>query len=225
MNPASPIKVALVDDHALFREGVRLMLEDAAGLTFAFEAANGREMMEFLEAGRLPEVILLDLEMPEMDGMESCELVKSKFPGIKILILTMHRDAQLIQHMMKMGANGYLLKSARWEEVERAIFQVQQKDFYFSDLVGLSMIQALQNPVETPPASPGPTIRISRREQEVLELIFAGNNTPEIAETLFISQRTVEGHRSNLLKRLEARNMADLIVKGLQHRLISLPEL
>ncbi|MFK7923069.1 MAG: response regulator [Bacteroidia bacterium] len=220
---SSPIKIALVDDHSLFRQGLRTLMESQSDLAVVLEAGNGQELLDQLTEVEL-DVILLDLEMPQMDGMQTCERVKQLYPELKVLILTMHQDARLIQFMLKQGANGYVTKTAKWDELKKAIHQVMEQDYYFSDLVGLAMLQNLKHPRQGVP-SIGPKISLTKREKEVLDLIAQGANTPEIAEKLFISQRTVEGHRSNLLKRLEVNNIAGLIIKALKLNLIVLEDL
>lgn len=216
------VKVGLVDDHPLFRQGLRLMIENSGNLEVVLEASNGVELFQILETeNTFPDVILLDMEMPQMDGMQSCEKLKQDYPQIKVLILTMHQDARLIQAMMKQGANGYILKTTKWNELQKALLEVVQKDYYFSDLVSLAMLQNLQTPKKIKP-SIGNSFSLSQREQEVLELIVKGKSTPEIAEILYLSQRTIEGHRSNLLKRLEVKNMAGLIVKAIKLELVPL---
>ncbi len=219
----SKIKIGLVDDHPLFRQGLRTLMEAQTDMEVTLEAANGQELLDQL-AETLPDVILLDLEMPQMDGMKTCERVKQSYPEIKILILTMHQDARLIQFMLKQGANGYVTKTAKWDELQTAIYKVMEQDYYFSDLVGLAMLQNIKHPRIGVP-SIGPKISLTKREKEVLDLIARGHNTPEIAEKLFISQRTVEGHRSNLLKRLDVNNIAGLIIKALKLNLIVLEDL
>lgn len=217
------INIGIVDDHAMFRQGIRMMVESNTRIAVGLEASNGVDLLELLAKGHELDVILLDLEMPEMDGMETCGKVRELYPELKILILTMHEDPRLIQHMMKQGANGYVLKTAKWEELQKALLQVVEQDYYFSDLVGLAMLSNLKNPnKQTPGIRDAP--KLSRREQEVLEQIFQGKSTSQIAETLFISQRTVEGHRSNLLRQLEVKNTAGMIVKALKLKLVSLSD-
>ena len=218
------IKVGLVDDHQLFREGLRMMIESSPDMEVCLEASNGEELLAKLKEGTIPEVILLDLEMPNMDGMKTSEQLHAFFPEIKFLILTMHEDSRLIQHMMKQGANGYVLKTAKWEELRQAIEQVIAKDYYFSDLVGLAMLKNLHQPRKSKPQIHD-SFHLSKREYEVLELICKGHTTTEIGELLFISPRTVEGHRTNLLKRLEVKNTAGLIIKALKNNLLSLSQL
>lgn len=218
------IRVALVDDHPLFREGMQTMINSYPNMEVVLEASHGEELLAKLEAGIQVQVILLDLEMPQMDGMQTCEALRQRYPEVKILILTMHKEVRLIQYLMKLGANGYILKTAKWEEVQKGLREVVEKGYYFSDLVGLAMLQNIQGPNKGKPVI-GQGITLTAREKEVLELICQGKNTPEIAELLFISKRTVEGHRANLLARLEVKNTAGMIVKALKEGIVSLEEL
>ncbi|MEL6590117.1 MAG: response regulator transcription factor [Bacteroidota bacterium] len=219
------IHVALVDDHPLFRQGLQNLMQASGEIEVVMQASNGQELLDQLATHDGPlDVILLDLEMPEMDGMKTCQNLREQYPNIKILVLTMHQDARLIQYMLKQGANGYVLKTAKWDELKTAVQKVLENDYYFSDLVGLAMLQNLKYPRQGVP-SIGPKISLTKREQEVLDYIVRGISTPEIAEKLFISKRTVEGHRHNLLKRLEVNNTAGLVVKALKLNLVSLADL
>jgi DNA-binding NarL/FixJ family response regulator len=137
------IRIAIADDHRLFRSGMIALLEDSEGLEIAFEAENGRVLLEKLGQGPLPDVVLLDVTMPEMDGIEALNEIRLHFPSVKVLMLTMNQDNKVILRVMEAGANGYLLKESDIEEVELAIHAVVEAGFYFNDRVSRAMLTKL----------------------------------------------------------------------------------
>ena len=221
------IHIALVDDHKMFREGLKLIIEQQEDIKVVLEAENGQGLLDALklQGDIQPDIVLLDLEMPGLNGIKTCEILHREYPEIKVLILSMHQDARLIQNLMKIGAHGYVLKTSQWDELDAGLRQIMDKGYYFSDLVGLAML----NKIKGPPASSINAFtlipEISKREKEVLQLICKGYSTAEIADQLFISKRTVEGHRASLLRQLEVKNTAGLIIRSLKLQLISLEEL
>ncbi len=217
-----PVKVAIADDHVLFRKGLITILEMDDDIEVVLEVNNGKELVENLNQP-LPEVILMDLKMPEMDGMEATKIIKEKHPEIKILILSMYDEEKFIIYCLELGANGYLLKNADPAEVTQAIRTVVAKDFYFNDHISTVMLKGL-NQKSRPKGKPQWTnkIQLTNREKEVLELICHEYTTPEIGEKLFISHRTVEGHRKHLLEKTGAKNTAGLVVFALKHELIEM---
>jgi len=215
------ITVGIADDHSLFREGIRLILRDFDNIELTLEAENGRDLLTKLKNG-IPDVLLLDLEMPEMDGIETLKTLKSDaaYYEIKVIILTMHKEERMITYLMELGANGYIMKDTEPREIEQAIRTVYEEGFYFSDEVSHAMLQGLKQKTKKPPKI-GDNYHLTEREKEVLKLIAKGLTTAEIGEKLFISTRTVEGHRKNLLSKLGARNTASLIMKAIKEGLIS----
>ena len=216
------IKVAIADDHVLFRKGLITILEMEGEMEVILDADNGKELVEKV-AQNQPEVILMDLKMPEMDGMEATKIIKEKYPEIKILILSMYDEEQFIIYCLELGANGYLLKNADPNEVTTAIKTVMAKDFYFNDHISTVMLKGL-NQKSRPKGKPewANNIQLTKREKEVLELICREFTTPEIGEKLFISHRTVEGHRKNLLEKTGAKNTAGLVVFALKNELVEM---
>ncbi|MFK7749951.1 MAG: response regulator [Kordia sp.] len=214
------IKVGITDDHELFREGVKLIANTFEGVEVILEAENGHELLTQLK-NAVPDVMLLDLEMPVMDGIEATKKIREEYPGIKILILSMHKEERMITYLMEIGANGYILKDAAPQEFEEAIRVVYEKGFYFNEAVSHAMLTGLKNKTKKPPKI-GDNYDLTSREMKVLLLIAEGLTTSEISEKLFISPRTTEGHRKNLISKLGVRNSAALLIKALKKGLISI---
>ncbi len=212
------IKILIADDHRLVIDGLLLMLREAEDMECVGEAADGREALVLL-AKKTADVLLLDINMPEMDGLECCRIVKERHPKVKVLVLSMMRELSLIKAMLKQGASGFLLKNAGKEEVLDAIRTVAEGKQAFSTDVLESLMNSFSNKPAKSSASPFPTV--SRREKQILQLIVDEKTTSEIAESLFISFGTVETHRRNLLLKLNARNTAGLVKSALEYDLLS----
>ncbi len=211
------ITVAIADDHNLFRKGIISLLEENPKVKVVYEAGNGAELLHLLNnPDTFPDVVLLDIEMPVMDGMEAQKKIKKLYPEMKVIILTMRDDEQFILYMISEGVNGYLLKDAEPEELEKAIEKVVVNDFYFPDSMAKLLVRNIgrKRPVnhELP--------EFTERELEVLELICREHTATEIAEKLSISPRTAEGHRSNLLEKSGSKNIAGLVVFALKNNLV-----
>ncbi|MGD1845538.1 MAG: response regulator [Salibacteraceae bacterium] len=209
------INVGIADDHLLFREGIRLILDRDPQVQLILEASNGQELIDAIEQGNQPDVVLVDLKMPVKDGMETTRELKANFPEIKILILTMMDQDDYILHLLDIGANGYLLKNSDAQVVVKAIHNVAQNGFYFSDQVSQVMLAGLKRKRKTPPALTGDT-RLTEREREVLELICKEYTTADMAEKLFVSERTIETHRKNLMEKLGAKNTAGIVYRAMK---------
>lgn len=214
------ISVAIADDHTLFREGLKLIVNSSIGLELIFEAENGQVLLDGIaKKTTLPDVVLLDLRMPVKDGVETVAELRILYPEIKILILTMIDQDDYIIHLLDMGASGYLLKNSSAEEVIKAIFSVVESGFYFNNHVSKVMLEGLKRKRTVPPVLDAMT-KISAREIEVCELMAEGFTTQEIADRLFISARTVETHRKHLMEKLDAKNTAGIIYRALKEGLL-----
>jgi len=211
------IKVLIADDHRLVIDGLLLMLAEEKDFQCVGEAANGQAALDLLESTPT-DVLLLDINMPEMDGMECCRLVKARHPEVKVLVLSMMRELSLVKSLLKLGASGFLLKNAGKEEVLDAIRKVHQGKQAFSEEVLDSLMSSFAAKPLKPTAGSIPTI--SRREKQILQLIVDEKTTAEIAIELFISFGTVETHRRNLLLKLSARNTAGLVKSALAYDLL-----
>lgn len=210
--------LALVDDHAILRTGIKALLSSEPGFEVGYECRHGRELLEHLEDGATPEpeIVLMDLDMPILNGLDTTRWLQENKPHIKVIIFSVHSDSKYIVHLMELGARGYLLKDASPEEMIQAIHSVAETGYYFSDLVSRTMLAGLVKKEKVIPSFK-PGADITPREREVLDLICRELTTAEIGEKLFISPRTVEGHRNNLLLKTGAHNTAGLVVFAIKH--------
>lgn len=215
------INIAIADDQKLFRKGMVALLSTFENITLLFEAGNGIELLELCEQAEIkPHVILLDLSMPEMNGLDALKILKQKYPAIAVIVLTIHEAENFILATIQAGANGYLAKNAEPEEVELAIREVHKNDFHFTLPMLEIMRKGLTKKIHASQLEN--QHNLTPREIEVLQLICKQFNSVEIAEKLFLSNRTVEGHRNNLLIKTGSRNTAGLVLYALQHKMIDL---
>ena len=208
----SVIKVIIVDDHKIIRVGLRGMLERENDIEVTGEAGNGDEVMNVL-AQHPSHVVLMDIDLGETSGIEATKKIKEVYPAIHVLGLTMHEEPSYIIKMLEAGASGYLLKNAGREELLSAIHTVAKGDSYFSQKVSATLLQSItqrKNPEESALKKPNQT-PLTDREIEVLRLISQEYSNGEIAEKLFISIRTVDTHRRNLLEKLQVKNTVGLV--------------
>ncbi len=209
----SEIRVLLVDDHPMVREGLRASLDGEEGISVVGDVSNGQEALN-LAAEIKPDVVMMDISMPVMNGLEAAELFREQLPDIRVLILTMHEDREYILRMMQSGVAGYVLKDVAAEELLLAIQTVHKRGTYFSS--GASSILFSQMKLEPEKT----TSKISKREEIVLKLIAEGLCNKDIARNLDLSVRTVETHRQNIKKKLEITTSAGLIRYALDHKLV-----
>lgn len=214
------ILIALADDEALFRRGMRLILEDYPGISVLLEAESGEDLLAKIRASdELPDVLLLDLKMPGMGGIAAAEMIRREFPSILIVVVSSHVSKAFILNMIEIGAAAYLGKNAHPDEVVETIRMVREKGFFYGPMV----MDVIRNNILGKHAikpQRGFEAELTNREKEVLQLICTEFTNQEIAEKLFISSRTVEGHRNNLLSKLGCRNTAGLVVYALQNNLV-----
>ncbi|MBL7983082.1 MAG: response regulator transcription factor [Flavobacteriales bacterium] len=204
------IRLALADDQVLFRRGLSMLLADMTDVRIVLECANGEELLTGLRNDPV-DIVLLDLEMPVMSGMDAMKHMRSEFPDVKVIVLSMHSEEKFIVHLMELGANGYVLKTAEPDEIENAIRAVACTGYHFSDMVSRVLLHGLVKKEKLKPSFDD-IDPLSAREQEVLRLICQELTTTEIAGKLYLSPRTVEGHRNNILLKTGARNTAGLVV-------------
>jgi DNA-binding NarL/FixJ family response regulator len=215
------IKIILVDDEVLFRKGISFLLSKEENIEVIFEASDGVELIEFLKSTNpKPDIIIMDLKMPLLNGIEATKIIRKDFPDIKIIALTSYDSKSFISNMIDVGAVSYLVKNTTPQELFETINEVATKGFYYSPYV-MSIIQNDLIANRKPKCS-FDTSFITSRELEVLQLICKQKSTIEIGEKLFISPRTVEGHRNNLLLKTESKNIAGLVVYAIQNAIVSL---
>lgn len=208
------IRVFLVDDHPILREGLRRLLATEAGLEVVGEAANGQQLLDQLPT--VPaDVVLLDLHMPGLDGLETTRRLHADFPQVKVLLLSMVELPQRIGQVLAAGARGYLLKNETKSTIVAAIEEVAAGRRVLSSEIGLALLDIVLG-AELTPAAPADPAQPSRRELEVLQLVVEGLTTQQIADRTFTSKRTVETHRQNLLEKSGANNTATLVKYALQ---------
>ena len=212
------IKVAIADDHKIFRKGVILSLRPYHNIKFVLEAENGEELIQGVESAK-PDIILMDLKMPVKDGIETTKYLNKHYPAIRILILTMYEDERFVGHLMDSGANGYLLKSTDPEEIKRAITDVMRTGFYLNNFVNRVLIKKNYAKQKFNPNLNSEVI-ISEREKEVLSLVCMEYTAQEIAQKMEISSRTVEAIKDRLMERFGVKNSVGLVFFAMKNSLI-----
>lgn len=213
------IKVCIADDHAMFVDGIESILKMEENIQLLDRCFSGGEVMDMI-ARNYPEVILLDINLPEINGIELSKMIKAQFPEVKILVLSMYNEASFVTEILKNGVKGYILKNTDRIELVKAIETVAAGENYYSKDVTEVLMNKILKKAPAKKSNSFLIPKISRREKEILALIVKEHTTQEIAEALFISQKTVESHRSNLISKLNVRNTAGLVRASIQHRLL-----
>jgi DNA-binding NarL/FixJ family response regulator len=212
-----PIKLFLVEDHALIRGGI-ISLLPIEKYEVIGEFDRPRFAFEALEAGRKPDIIVMDISLPEMNGLEASRFLKDNYPDIKIIILSMHKDEEYVMECLNQDIMGYVVKDSVGDEIRQAIDKVFSGQKYFSkEVINLALNTHKKNKSRQKELD---EINLTTRENEVLVLIADGKINNEIAEMLFISERTVEAHRANIMKKMGARNTAELVRKAIEKHLL-----
>lgn len=221
--PTAPVHIALLDDHQLFRQGMRYILQALPYVESVEEAAELPELLAICRR-RVPDVLLLDLQMPSVDGPEAARRLLQEFPDLKIIVLSMFSADKYITQMMKVGARSYLPKDVDQDQLRLTIEEVLTTGFHFTPRISRALIRGVQHPERTPTPKQPDLVQLTTREHEVLRLICQGCTAADIAEQLFISRRTVEGHRQKLLEKTSAPNSAGLVVYAARHGLLDSPQ-
>ncbi|MCW5914164.1 MAG: response regulator transcription factor [Chitinophagaceae bacterium] len=212
------LKVAIADDHQIFRSGVILSLKPYNHIKFVLEASNGQELIDGIEKD-IPDIVLLDLRMPEMDGIETTKYLNKHYPQIRILILTMFEDERFVGHLMDSGANGYLLKSTDPSEIVQAFADVMENGFYLNNFVNRVLIKKNYAKQKFSP-NLNSELTITDKEKEVLSLVCMEFTAQEIAQRMNISPRTVEAIKDRLMERFGVKNSVGLVFFAMKNSLI-----
>jgi DNA-binding NarL/FixJ family response regulator len=207
-----------VDDHKIFRDGLKLLLDHFSFVGEVTEAANGKEFLEMLEK-KMPDIVLMDINMPVMGGIEATRTALEKYPGLKVIVLTTFHDEDYVEQMMMVGVEGYMLKRSNPEEFEAALLRVYNGGNYFSDEIVQTVARNLQK-LRDEAARKSSMPSFTRREKEVLDLICQGFNNEQIAEMMHVSSKTIEKHKSNLFQKTDTNNTVNLIIYAFKNELV-----
>lgn len=213
-----PISVVLVDDHVLLRSGLAGMLKES-GYQVIFEADNGKEFTDKLSPSRLPDIVLLDINMPQMDGYATASWLKTNYPDIKILALSMYDDEEAIIKMLKRGARGYILKDSHPSELKAAIDSLAAKGFYYSEMVTGRLMRTI---MDEPGIEKAKEDKLADREIEFLKLTATELTYKEIAEQMHLSPRTIDGYRDSLFEKLGIKSRVGLVLYAIKNGIVKL---
>ena len=211
------IRILLADDHGLVRAGIRELLQKFANVEVVAEAGDGREALALVKS-KLPNLVLLDIAMKSLTGLEVAERIAKDFPGVKVIILSMHANEEYVMRALRAGASGYLLKDAATTELELALAAVTKGETYLSPAISRGVIDSYLGRVE---GKQSPLDQLTPRQREILQLIAEGKSTKEIAYTLNVSVKTVETHRAQLMDRLDIHDVAGLVRYAMRVGLIT----
>jgi two-component system invasion response regulator UvrY len=212
--------IALADDHVVMRNGLASLLKDL-GYAILYEADNGKDFIEKTKKENLPDVALLDINMPKLDGYETALWLKQNFPEVKVLALSMYDDDGAIIRMLKNGAKGYVLKDSNIADVKAAIESVVSKGYYYSELVTGKLIHSINHLDEPDHASIKEMLKLNSREIEFLKLACTEMSYKEIAEKMFLSPRTIEGYRDSLFEKLNLRSRVGLVLFAIKNGIVN----
>jgi DNA-binding NarL/FixJ family response regulator len=212
INKAERMNIAIVDDHTILRNGLKMLLRDMKNIEIVIEASNGKEFIDQLKY-TIPDMVIIDINMPVMKGDEAIRLARQKYPELKVIVLSMNNEEQYFRIMNELGVDGYIIKESDFNELEHAIETVMKGGKYFSQELLLNMVNNRNSTI---------CIQLTDREQEVLNYMCRGFSANEIADKLFISPRTVEKHRSDLLLRTGTPNSVSLVVFAIKNGLVKI---
>ena len=208
--------VGVADDHVMFRKGLIEIISHMPAFNVILEAGDGNELLRKLDAEQ-PAILILDLKMPNLDGFEAVKIIGEKFPGIKLIVLSMYDQEKFVLHAFQLGVHGYLLKNSGPEELEEALHKVGDEGFYFTDRVGKILAKGLQKKSSKPQFN---EVNLTSRELQILSHICEGLTNKEISKKIYLSKRTVEGYRKNLILKAEVSNTACLVSWAFRNGLV-----
>lgn len=211
------LKILIVDDHKLFREGLKLLLSNLDEIGEVWEASGGDIFLNMIKTCT-PDLVLMDIEMPGISGIEATVKALESYPNMKIMALSMYGDEEYFQKMIDAGVCGFLLKNSEFSEVRKAILTAANGNNYFTE----EILYRLVNRMKSRTQHNEPEVALSEREVEVLQLICKGLSNQEIADKLFISKRTVDHHRASLLTKTDTRNTASLVIYAIKHKMVEI---
>ena len=212
-----PIHIGMAEDHLLFRQGVIALLKEYEEINILFDVGNGKELLDILKTSK-PDIVLLDIEMPIMNGKEALAKIQEKYPNVKVIMISMHYDDAYITEYIINGAVGFLPKNCDIEKIVDAIYAVYEQGYYFDSKISKSLVVKLMKSNKVNPTIT--ELMLSEREIEVLKLTCLEKTNQEMSEVLFISKRTVEGHRKSILKKTNAKNVVGLVMYAIKHKII-----
>ena len=216
------IKIIIVDDHQIFRKGVSLQLNELDNIEVVAEANNGEEFLEVLDTVTA-DLVLMDIKMPIMNGIEATKLALSKYPRLKIVALSMFGEEEYLQNMLDAGAKGFLLKNIAIEELNNAIHHIMNgKNFFSDELLSILTKTFMGSSAPAAPVEENTVANLTKRENEILNLICKGLSNQEIAKQLFLSPRTVDGHRANIISKTGTKNTVSLVTYAIKNKLIEI---
>ena len=218
MSATSFIKLAIADDHKIFRDGIKMALAGKPHIKMLWEAEDGKDLMHKI-ALKKPDLLLMDIRMPEIDGINALQLIRKEYEDVRIIVLTMYDDSQMIGKMMEMGANAYLTKTTDPDEIYEAILTCMNEDFYFNDLVNQAVLLKLQHKKTVRQFYPNP-IKFTEKEVQILKFLAEDKTTDEISKLVFLSPRTIETIRQNMKSKVGVKTIAGLIMYGMRNKII-----
>ena len=217
---STQIKIAIADDHKIFRDGIKMALSNKDNLKILWEAEDGKDMMHKIGI-KMPDVLLMDIRMPEIDGINAIQILRKEYEAVKIIVLTMYDDHQMITKMMEMGANAYLTKTTDPEEIYEAILTCMNDDYYFNDLVNAAVMgKLMQKKSVRQIYGDSLPVTFSEKEIKILQLLSEDKTTEEISKIIFLSPRTIETIRQNMKTKVDAKTIGGLIMYGMRNKLI-----
>lgn len=213
-----PIHLALADDHKIFRDGIRMAMKNREFIRILWEAEDGKDMMHKLKLKK-PDILIMDIKMPETDGIKALQLIRKEYEDVKVIIISMYDDKETITKMMEYGANAFLSKTTDADEIYKAIISCMNEDFYFNDLVNSAVLLKLQHKKTVRKFYPD-LVKFNEKELKILKLISEDKTTEEISEDIYLSPRTVESIRQNMKTKVGAKTIAGLIMYGIRNKLL-----
>lgn len=220
MSLSTIIKIAIADDHKIFRDGIKMALTPKEDLKMIWEAEDGKDLLHKMTIKR-PDLLLMDIRMPEIDGINAIEMLRKEYEDLKIIVLSMYDDQQMISKMMEMGANAYLTKTTDPDEIYEAILTCMNEDFYFNQLVNKAVMgKLLQKKNVHRQYGHNVPVSFNEKELKILQLLGEDKTTDEISKIIFLSPRTIETIRQNMKNKVGARTIGGLIMYGMRNKMI-----